>query len=201
MKNFLTFFLIFISIAANAFSRVDDVDGFYVGVDPSKTNNKIGNANHAVSLDSKIAEDRYYGYKFSGNGFFLAPEVFMQNGNNVAPNQISSSSTNSSSPNQVGGIPGVAYDVKANVGYEFNHYVSGFVSYDLGSFAYNPRQKTVVVGSNRATNSAVGIGSQINISSSFGVKLMYSQQQFESSAVGGAQVRSEVVKLGTVYSF
>jgi len=71
----------------------------------------------------------------------------------------------------------------------------------LGSFAYNPRQKTVVVGSNRATNSAVGIGSQINISSSFGVKLMYSQQQFESSAVGGAQVRSEVVKLGTVYSF
>ncbi len=201
MKNFLIFFLIFIGITANVAAYSEDGNGFYVGVDPSKTNNKIGNVNNAVSLDSKIAEDRYYGYKFSGNGFFLAPEVFMQKGNNVAPVQNGGSSTNSSTPNQVGGIPGVTYDVKANVGYEFNRYVSGFVSYDLGSFAYNPGQKTVVIGSNKATSSSVGIGSQINISNSFGIKFMYSQQQFESSAVGGAQVRSEVVKLGTVYSF
>lgn len=215
MKNFLIFFLILVTYAASSFARYDDGSGFYMGVNPEKTNSKIGNADNSVSLDSKVAEDRYYGYKFSSGGFFVAPEVFMQNGGNLntTQNAASNTSTTTSSTttanssaaksNQIGSIPGMTYSVKANVGYEFNHYVSGFVTYDLGSFAYssNGRGQQVTIGSNRANSSAVGIGSQINLSNRFGVKIMYTQQQFENSSVVGGRIRSDVVKLGTVYSF
>ncbi len=202
MKNFLrrvlTFLFICLSCAANATNHPDDNSGFYVGVDPLKTDNKIGKIDNSVSVDSKVPEDRYYGYKFSGGGLFVAPEVFMQNGTQIVTSPISGTTTKS---DQTTAVPNVSYNVKANVGYDFNPRVSGFVTYDLGTFAYAPGQRSVTVGANRATNSAVGIGSQINFSNSFGVKIIYSQQQFENSAVGGGQVKSDVIKLGTVYSF
>lgn len=201
MKKFTIFFLIFCVISAFSFANAVNKDGFYVGVDPEKTNNKIGNINNAVSLESKIAEDHYYGYKFIGGGFFVSPELFMQNGNKLVSNNISSpNSTGQNSP-QIGGALGATYDVKANVGYEFNKYFSGFLTYNVGSFAYNPQQRNIAIGSGTATNSAIGIGSQINLSNSFGIKFMYTQQQFENSATGNGQIRSDVVKFGTVYSF
>ena len=201
MKKFLIIFLIFLSSTEVSFAKSVNNDGFYVGVDPEKTNNKIGNINNAVSLDSKIAEDRYYGYKFSGSGFFVSPELFMQNGNKLVNNNNSSANSVGQNSPQVSGALGATYDVKANVGYEFNKHVSGFVTYNLGSFAYNPQQRNIAIGSGTATNSAIGIGSQINLSNSFGIKFMYTQQQFENSATGNGQVRSDVVKFGTVYSF
>lgn len=210
MRNFLVVFLIIVGFSFGAAAHSEHGDGFYVGVDPAKTNSKIGNVNNAVSLDGKVAEDRYYGYKFSSYGFFVAPELFMQNGatgisatQNSSSNANSIAASNSGSANSIGPLPGITYNVKANVGYEFNRYVSGFLTYDLGSFAYSSGSgnRQMAVGANRANNSAVGIGSQINLSDSFGVKFMYSQQQFENSAVSGGRIRSDVVKVGTVYSF
>jgi hypothetical protein len=205
MKNFLTFIFIFFSCVTSATANFKNGEGFYVGVDPSKTNDKIGKVDNSVSPDSKIAEDRYYGYKFSGGGLFVSPEIFMQSGQASSYTQTSSSNATTSGsvakPDQLNVVPNVGYNVKANVGYDFNRYVSGFVTYDLGTFSYNPGQKSVTVGANKASNSAVGIGSQINFSNDFGVKIIYSQQQFENSATGGGQVKSDVIKLGTVYSF
>lgn len=195
MKSFLVIFFIIAICGNNVFAASSNSDGFYVGVDPAKTNSKIGNANKAVSLDAKVAEDRYYGYKFSNQGFFVAPELFMQNGTNLT------SGTNNSTADANSKQLGVTYDVKANLGYEFNRRFLGFVSYDLGSLAYGSSQRQFAIGANRANNSMVGIGSQINLSNDFGVKFIYSQQQFENSATGGAQIKSEVVKVGTVYSF
>lgn len=203
MKNFLIFFLIIINFSGNSFAATDYKDGFYVGVDPEKTNNKIGNINNAVSLDSKVAEDRYYGYKFREEGFFVAPELFMQNGNNLSQVQNSSTtnSTSQKSSDQLSATSGVTYNVKANLGYEFNPYVSGFVTYDLGSFAYTPGQRNFGVGYGLSNNSTIGVGSQVNLSNSFGVKFSYSQQQFENSAVAGGRIKSDVIKVGTVFSF
>ena len=185
MKFFLAVFFIFLSLLKIVLAQEEN-DGFYVGVDPLRPNNKIGNIDNSVSLDSKVAEDRYYGYKFGSGGMFIAPE-------------FSSNQTilKTSVPNTA---PPVSYNVKANVGYDFNNNVSGFVTYDLGNFSYNSGQK-VTIGSNTATSSAVGVGSQINFSHDFGVKIIYTQQQFERSATSGGQVRSNVVKLGTVYNF
>lgn len=207
MRNFPALLLIVCGFSFNAFANSEHNNGFYVGVDPSKTNNKIGSVDRTISKDSKVAEDRYYGYKFSASGFFVAPELFMRNGTSLSTTQSgvanNDNSSTSNSPNQIGTLPGVTYNVKANVGYEFNHYVSGFVSYDLGSFSYSSAAHTrqVSVGANRANNSAIGIGSQLNLSDSFGVKFMYTQQQFENSSVSGGRVRSDVIKVGTVYSF
>jgi len=192
MKNFLIFFLILFSSTVFA-AENKAIDGFYVGVDPTKTDNKIGNINKAVSVDSKVNEDRYYGYKFADAGFFISPEVFMQNGN------LNSTNSGGQKSNQIGANSATNYNVKANVGYEFNNLVSGFVSYDLGSFSYNSGQKTIAVGA--SNNRILGIGSQLNLSKSFGVKIIYSQQQFENSAVSGGRIKADVIKVGTVYSF
>lgn len=179
-------------------NQVDD--GFYVGVDPTKMNNKIGNANNAVSVDSKVEEDRYYGYKFSEAGFFVSPEVSMQSSTTLSTNSNSeSNNSNSSSNNSI--APGVVYNVRANVGYEFDKSFSGFITYDVGSFSYSQNQRNIGIGANNLFSSSIGVGSQVNISNNFGVKFSYSQQQFENSAAAGGQVRSDVVKVGTVYSF
>lgn len=198
-KNFLIFFLILFNFITDVFANLsnNNSSGFYVGVDPSKTNNKVGNIDNSVTTESKLADDRYYGYKFSGGGFFVSPELFMNSNNNLS---VQSSGNSSNTQTQRGAL-GATYDVKANFGYEFSEYVSGFVTYDLGAFSYRPGQKNVTVGSGTATSSAVGIGSQINLSNSFGLKLIYTQQQFENSAVGGGQIRSNVFKVGTVYNF
>ncbi len=194
----LLLLLLFVTCGANVFAAAKTNDGFYVGIDPAKTNDKIGNANNAISLDTKVDEDRYYGYKFSDQGFFVAPELFMQNGAKISSNHSDSSSSSTSS-NSSSTTPGVTYDVKANLGYEFNRQVSGFVSYDLGSVAYGSGQ--VAVGANYLNSNVMGVGSQVNLSDDFGLKFSYSQRQSENSASGGTPVKSQAVKVGTVYSF
>ena len=196
MKN-LKIFLLILFLSGNALSQ-EDKGGFYSGIDPVKTNNKIGHIDNAVSVDAKIDEDHYYGYKFGDEGFFVAPEVFMKNGSKLDNTRFSTDRNGQSgSPDS-----GVTYDMKANFGYDFNRSFSGFVTYDVGSFAYNPGQKTVAVGSNLNNNSAVGIGSQINLSNNLGLKMMYSKQQLNNSnATNSGQIKSDTVKVGTVYSF
>ncbi len=208
MKNFWFVLCVCFSYVIPAFAAPkQSVDGFYIGIDPEKIDTRAANPNNAISSDSKVKEDRYYGYKFSNEGFFVSPEVFMQNGINISNPQASfalpqrnNAAQNSSAPT-VPGATGVTYNVKANVGYQFNHDVAGFVTYDVGSFAYSPNQRSLVVGAGALNSNSVAIGSQVNISNSFGVKFSYGQQQFENSAVSGGRVRSDVVKVGTIYSF
>ncbi len=178
--------------------------GFYVGVDPTKMNHKIGNINNSISEETKVAEDRYYGYKFSEAGFFIAPEVAMRSKNSQISFDSSKLDNNYNSNNTTtnSAAANVSYNIRANIGYEFDKSFSGFLTYDVGSFSYVPAaQRPVAIGIGNAANSVVGIGSQINLSNSFGVKISYSQQQFENNSNGGGRIRSEVVKVGTVYSF
>ncbi len=196
MRKFLLIFVVMISLVKPAWSQ-SERDGFYIGVDPTKMNNKIGNANKAVSVDSKVAEDRYYGYKFSEAGFFVAPEVALKSHLSQAVDDVSK--TNNSVPNST--IPNVSYNVRANIGYEFDKSFSGFLTYDVGNFSYiSGSQRPIPIAGRNISNNVIGFGSQVNFSNSFGVKFSYSQQQFDNSS-GTGRIKSEVIKVGTVYSF
>lgn len=176
-------------------------DGFYVGVDASRNDEKIGKIDNSVAGD-EVDQDRYYGYKFSGGGFFVAPEVFLEKDDQI------SSVNNSDNPNQVQpsdqadiSKANANYGLKANIGYNFNRYFSGFLTYDVAKFSYDSNQGLFSINASKATNnSSVGIGSQVNFSENFGLKILYSQKQFESDTVSG-QVKSDLIKIGTVYSF
>lgn len=201
MIRFLIIFLIITFNSHNLFALHDVKDGFYVGLDAAKNNEKIGKIDNSVA-QKKVEEDRYYGYKFGGSSFFVAPEVFAEKNRSTVSHsfygtdqskilgQTSISKANSN------------YNLKANIGYDFNKHLSGFITYDIAKFSYNSNLGISSLAANRAYNSGViGIGSQINFSNSFGVKVLYSQQQFEDNSASGGQIRSDIIKFGTVYSF
>lgn len=168
-------------------------DGFYVGIDAGKNNETIGKIDN--SRPNVTKEDNYYGYKFGEGGFFVAPEVSLEKTGSHLNKENQTSNNNNS-------ISATNYNLKANIGYDFNKNFSGFLTYDVAKFSYNPNQGVAGINaSNILGNSTIGIGSQINFSSDFGVKILYSQQKFDSNTASGGQVRSDIIKVGTVYSF
>lgn len=172
-----------------------DNSGFYRGIDATKSDNRIGVIDKSISINNQIAEDKYYGYKLGYEGVYISPEVFARQiaRQNIPQNQAQNSA--SASQNQT-----VAYDLKANIGYDFNKKISGFFSYDVGRFSFDPNQKAVAIGSQNSTNT-IGVGSQINVSKRLGFKVIYSQQQFDNSQNNSGRVRSDIVRFGSVYSF
>lgn len=205
MKKSLIIFLTFLLSTGNLYAKYNGANGgFYSGVDAAKNDEKIGQIDNSVV--AKTEDDHYYGYKFSGAGFFLSPEVFSEKANQTLTTQSTTSSSNIASNSKkttnTTAATNTNYGLKANIGYDFNRHFSGFVTYDVAKFSYNARQSAVTTGANsNLNNSTIGIGSQINFSDSFGVKILYNQQQFGSRSVSGGKVTSDVIKFGTVYSF
>lgn len=158
-------------------------DSFYIGIDPSKNDRTIGKIDN--SQEKQDPKDKYYGYKISNGGFFISPEVFSKD------NKINASLLDSNS---------VDYNVKANVGYDFSRYFSAFLTYDLLNFSYNINQNSATIITNNNLASQLGLGSQFNISDDFGIKFSYSQK-FEESITSNAQIKTEMLSVGTVYSF
>ncbi|MBU6339375.1 MAG: hypothetical protein KGQ36_05355 [Rickettsiales bacterium] len=199
MKKFFLIFLIIIIVPKVVFAA-SVKDGFYVGVDASKNNETIGKLDNSKANVSE--QDRYYGYKFSDGGFFVAPEV---SSDKASYNSLNKSNVyNQSQASNKINAPSAAtnYNLKANVGYDFNKMFSGFLTYDVAKFSYNANQGTAGVNASSALgNSSIGIGSQINFSSDFGVKVQYTQQKFDGNTASGGQIRSDIIKVGTVYSF
>lgn len=202
MIRFLIIFLFIIFHSQNLLA-LDSLlqDGFYVGIDAAKNNEKIGKIDKSVA-QAKGEEDRYYGYKFRGSGFFVAPEISSEKNKSTLAHSFSGA--NQSNMLSQTNIPKANsnYDLKANIGYDFNKHFSGFVAYDVVKFSYNSNLGVSSFAADRVSgNNAIGIGSQINFSNSFGVKVLYSQQQFENNSASGGQIRSDIIKVGTVYSF
>ena len=190
----IKFCLIVLSITfipVNLFASESLKDGFYVGIDPAKNDESIGKLDNSIP-ENDLNKDQYYGYKFSEGGFFLAPELFMEEGSHdIALEGFSKDGSDEK----------VNYDLKANIGYDFNKYFSGFISYDLAKFSYDSSQG--VRGANidqSAIGSTIGIGSQVNFSDSFGIKVLYSQQESIDSASGN-EFEIDSIEFGTVYSF
>lgn len=192
--KFLSFLLVTFFFTHNLYAEDFKLDGLYIGVDATKNNEKIGNIDKSITLKNKTDKDRYYGYKISGNGFFVSPEIFVDDN----PSALSGSEIlNNTDISQ----ERLNYGLKANIGYDFNRYFSGFLTYDVAKFSFDATQGVSGVGVTDFLNgNTVGVGSQVNISDSFGVKFLYSQQRFEGNGSEG-QIQSDIIQVGTVYSF
>lgn len=194
MKLFLAAsFLFLVSTASFAATK----SGFYSGVDLTKVSPKSVSIDNSISPASKKSENKYYGYKICNNGFFLAPELLATSGSQTIAVKNLNPVTGMAKP--ISATPTVNYNVKANVGYEFNRRVTGFVTYDVGSVSYDPTQKAV--GANNIFGSAVGVGSQFNFSNDLGLKIICSQEQVQGGGDSGSSVKSNSVKFGTVFKF
>ncbi len=191
IKKLLFILIIFSSDLFAKDSGLISKENFYVGVDATKNDKTVGKIDNSVAAD-KVEEDRYYGYKLGNKGFFVAPEVSVSKTSSANSAQKSSNISN----------PFVDYNLKANVGYDFSKHISGFVTYDVAKFSYNSSQGGINAASSfNSTSPVVGVGSQINFSNDFGVKFSYSQQQFQNSSNGSGKINSDVINVGTVYSF
>lgn len=198
MKKLLFLFIIFSFDVLAKNSEFLSKENFYIGVDATKNDKTIGKIDNSVAVD-KVEEDRYYGYKVGNNGFFVAPEVSISKSNS----QTTQNSTNTSQTKL--SDPLVNYNLRANIGYDFNKYFSGFVTYDVAKFSLSSDQRNFGINANSNINSGnvpiIGVGSQINFSNDFGVKFSYSQQQFQNTSNGSGRINADVIKIGTVYSF
>ena len=197
MKVFARIFLLISFFSFDALTDSYKIDnGFYVGFDPTQNNHNKANIDNSLAVDEKPLEGRYYGYKLRESGFFVAPEAFQKKDPNAL--ELKNSSNAQNVPNAAN--PSLNYDIKANIGYEFSNGVSGFFTYDVGSFSYSSMQRSVAIDPRRK-NAALGVGSQINFSNDFTVKFSYTQQQSETTAINGGQLKSDVIRFGTSYNF
>lgn len=191
-------FMVSNSIIANAEAviyKVTNVDS----VGESKTQS-IDN-----SLEKYSPSNFYYGYKLSSSGFFLAPELIKQSSNStISANAVSGISKGSPG----GNLPTIenvnSYNIKTNIGFDFNKRFSAFISYNLANISMN---------SDRTVNSQfnarsfdmnnVSIGSQVNFNDNFGLKVSCSNQQISGMQFSNQsqQIGCNNLKIGTTYGF
>ena len=144
---------------------------------------------------SKIDNQFLYGYKLSTGKFFIAPEVGNQN---IAPQNIQQNIRGEK------GVfnPNFAFGVKTSLGYDFNNHFSAFIGYNLGGLAFDKEQMAGRVKLNHLQLGSITIGSQINITQNFGVKINCSQQNSIINTNDQQNIMGcNNVRIGTVYGF
>lgn len=182
--------LLVLFFISDVFAQKYEIDeGFYVGQDPITFDDSKFDVDASVDVQSKPVDGKYYGYKFSGGGFFVAPEATRRL-NNIHIKSFSDPALNTKD--------NIDYNIKTNLGYDFDSGISVFVTYDVGDFSYNSVQRSTYLNRN---NSAVGFGSQLKFSDDFSLKVSYTQQQNYDSTVEGGKIKSDIIRFGTSYSF
>ncbi|MCE2687571.1 MAG: acyloxyacyl hydrolase [Rickettsiales bacterium] len=140
---------------------------------------------------NKIDNQFLYGYKLSTGRFFITPEVGKQNFA-VQNTQIENNNFN----------PNFRFALKTSLGYDFNNHFSAFIGYNLGGLAFDKEQMAGKVKLNHLQLGSITVGSQINITQNFGVKINCLQQ---NSIINSNNQQNIVgcnnVKIGTVYGF
>lgn len=191
-KILLIFFLWQFGAVAQNY-RIDE--GFYTGFDPTKIDENKFEIDASVDKKERPVEGKYYGYKFTNGGFFIAPEA-MRNldlGDNLQ-NPIASQNSISALAQEE-----INYNIKANIGYEFSDRFKSFVIYDVGNFSLSSANKSAKF---QAQNVSLGLGSQIEISDGLVIKLTYSQQQLNDATLNQQnRLKADVLRFGTFINF
>jgi hypothetical protein len=157
------------------------------------------------SLEKYSPSNFYYGYKLSSSGFFFAPELIRQSANStISANAISGISKSASSSNFSTIENANSYNIKTNIGFDFNKRFSAFISYDLANISMS-RDRAVSSHFNARnfdTNN-LSIGSQVNFNNNFGLKLSCSNQQISGMQMSNQsqQIGCNNLKIGTIYGF
>ena len=195
MKILLKILLIFFLWEFGALAQNYKIDeGFYVGFDPTKVDENKFEIDSSVDKKEKPVEGKYYGYKFTNGGFFIAPEA-MRNldlGNNVQALGATQNGTSSLLAQEIN------YNVKANIGYEFTDQFKSFVIYDVGNIALSSANKSAKF---QSQNSSLGLGQQIEISNGFVIKVTYTQQQLNDATTNQGRLKADVLRFGTSINF
>jgi len=193
MKILLKILLIFFFWEFGAVAQNYKIDeGFYVGFDPTKIDKNKFEIDSSIDKKEKPVEGKYYGYKFSNGGFFIAPEA-MRN--------LNLENTSASSQNITTALVAqeINYNVKANIGYEFSNQFKSFVIYDVGNFSVNSANKSAKF---QTQNTSLGLGSQIEISNGFVIKVTYTQQQLNDASLNQQnRLKADVLRFGTSINF
>ena len=148
---------------------------------------------------SKIDNRFLYCYKLSTGKFFIAPEV----GNQTLTSQDIQQNTQQNIQGEKGVFnPNFAFGVKTSLGYDFNSHFSAFIGYNLGGLAFDKEQMAGRVKLNHLQLGSITIGSQINITQNFGVKINCSQQNSIINSNNQQNIMGcNNVRIGTVYGF
>ncbi len=148
---------------------------------------------------SKIDNQFLYGYKLSTGKFFIAPEV----GNQTLAFQNIQQDIRQNIRGEKGGFnPNFAFGLKTSLGYDFNSHFSAFIGYNLGGLAFDKEQMAGRVKLNHLQLGSITIGSQINITQNFGVKINCSQQNSIINSNNQQNIMGcNNVRIGTVYGF
>ncbi len=144
---------------------------------------------------NKIDNQFSYGYKLSTGSFFIAPEIGKQS-------FLFQNTSQNIQGERSGFNPNLAFGVKTNLGYDFNNHFSAFIGYNLGGLAFDKEQMARRVKLNPLQLGSITIGSQINITQNFGVKINCSQQ---NSIINSKNQQNMAgcnnFRIGTVYGF
>jgi len=197
--KFLLILIVFITQLDLA--KADAVPYKVVDIDSIKENkSQIIDRSIEKSEPSKF----YYGYKLSASGFFLAPELIKQSsGTNLNVNSVNNQLNQMQSIDRI--INFNSYNIKTNIGFDFNKYFSAFISYNLASVSLNnSRNINSQINTRYFDYNNIAIGSQFNFSNSFGVKISCSNQQIIASQNlnnQSQQIGCNNLKIGTIYGF
>lgn len=192
LKILLTFFFWEFGALAQNY-KIDE--GFYVGFDPTKVDENKFEIDSSVDKKERPVEGKYYGYKFANGGFFIAPEA-MRNLDAANSLQTPGIAQNNS---LALAAQDINYNVKANIGYEFSDQFKSFVIYDVGNFSVSSANKSAKF---QNQNTSLGLGSQIEISDGFVIKLTYTQQQLNDATLDQqGRLKADVLRFGTSINF
>ncbi len=157
------------------------------------------------SLEKYSPSNFYYGYKLSSSGFFLAPELIKQSSNSaISPNAISGISKGSPGGNLSTIENANSYNIKTNIGFDFNKRFSAFISYNLANISMNSdRTVNSQFNARNFDMNNFSIGSQVNFDNNFGLKLSCSNQQISGMQMSNQsqQIGCNNLKIGTTYGF
>lgn len=182
-KKFVTRILITL-----VFLKIFVVNSFAVSINENTKINNIENLKLLQELEAPKAKT--YSYEINKGGIYFEPEAISQNqeitNNNLAQNLEKEQSLN--------------YNLRSNIGYEFNKYFTGFVSYDLGNIGIDSVNRNVNLGIDYSTIRINGVGSKINFSDDFGMKIIYREQDLVGN--GNLNIdKSQEINLKTILNF
>jgi hypothetical protein len=157
------------------------------------------------SLEKYSPSNFYYGYKLSSSGFFLAPELIKQASNSAISSNAISGISKGTSGGSLSTIENAnSYNIKTNIGFDFNKRLSAFISYDLANISMSgDRTVSSQFNARNFDMNNISIGSQVNFNNNFGLKLSCSNQQISGMQLSNQSqhIGCNNLKIGTTYGF